>query len=99
MAQLFSLDGSTRFMKRVMFLICGVCWFLFGLGLAFFALAYLAGDAGVQDIGPSLPLFGPAVGVVHLLGIFIVAIFCFIVGLIVCLLGLVPPRDYLEHSC
>jgi hypothetical protein len=88
------LGGSTRLMKRVIFLICGVCWFMFGLGLGFIALEYLTDGAGLHDIGPSLPIFGPAVGLVHLVGIFISAMFCFIVGLVLCFCGIMTQRGH-----
>jgi len=97
-AQLFSLGGSARFMKRAMFLICGLCWFMFGLGLGFFALEYLTDGAGMHDIGSSLPIFGPTVGFVHLAGIFITAGFCFIVGSVLCIFGMMSKRDHSERS-
>jgi hypothetical protein len=85
-------------MKRMMFLVCGVCWFMLGLGLGFIALEYLTDGGGLHDVGPSLPIFGPAVGLVHLAGIFITAVFCFIVGSVLCFCGMMTQRDHQECS-
>jgi hypothetical protein len=81
-------------MKRAMFFICGVCWFAFGAGFGLFLLQYAANGAGLQDVGPRWLIPGQAVspgsvlvGLVHVVGLFTLSAFCFVVGIGLCLRG------------
>jgi len=78
-------------MKRVLFLICGLCWFGFGLGFGLFLLQYMAHGAGLQDVGSVVPFFGAAVspgsiliGLMHFVGLAMISALCFAVGIGLC---------------
>jgi uncharacterized membrane protein len=82
-------------MKRVLFILCGICWFMFGLGFAFFLLQYVAQGAGLQDLGPIPIIFGQPItsgsvlmGLMEGTGLFLAAVFCFVVGVGLCSHGL-----------
>lgn len=87
-------------MKRALFLVCGLCWFMFGLGFGFFLVQYLAQGAGLQDFGPAWPVFNQAItsgsimmGMLHGMGLFLASAFCFVVGLGLFSYGLASRRD------
>jgi uncharacterized membrane protein YqhA len=87
-------------MKTVMFIICGLCWFVFGLGFGLFLLQYMAHGAGLQDVGSVLPSFGTAVspgsvliGLVHVVGLYMISALCFVIGIGLCSHGISLRRD------
>jgi hypothetical protein len=78
-------------MRRALFVICGCCWFGFGLGFGLFLLQYIANGAGLQDLSPARQIFGHTVssgtvlvGLVHIVGLIMVSIFCFVIGIGLC---------------
>jgi uncharacterized membrane protein YqhA len=99
-AQSYQILGGTRFMKRVMFIICGLCWFVFGLGFGLFLLQFMVHGAGLQDVGPVVPYFGTAVspgsvliGLAHIVGLFMISALCFVIGIGLCSHGISSRRD------
>jgi hypothetical protein len=72
-------------MKRVMFLLCGLCWFAFGLVTGAFAWRNLADDTGIQRSGFRIlaPVSSGSVmiGLVHVMGFFLLAVSCIVIGL------------------
>ena len=99
-AQSYQILGGTRFMKRVMFIIYGLCWFVFGLGFGLFLLQFMVHGAGLQDVGPVVPYFGTAVspgsvliGLAHIVGLFMISALCFVIGIGLCSHGISSRRD------
>jgi hypothetical protein len=87
-------------MKRVTFIICGLCWLVFGLGSGLFLLQYMTHGAGLQDVGPVLSSFGTAVspgsvfiGLVHIVGLFMISAVCFAIGIGLCSHGISARRE------
>jgi hypothetical protein len=83
-----------------MFLVCGICWFAFGLGFGLFLLQYVGHGAGLQDLGSRWLISSQAVspgsvlvGLIHVAGLFTLSAFCFIVGIGLSLHGLVSHRE------
>ena len=75
-------------MKRILFFIGGVCWFLFALGFAGFLIRSI-------NQGPDLPFLGPPstgsilLGFVHVIGFGMAVILCFAVCVGLCARGIV----------
>lgn len=90
-------------MRRPVYLFCGVCWLAFGLVTVLFLWGYLADGAGLQEPAVNNPFFNPVssgsvlIGLLHAAGFFVLAIFCFLVGLCLCLLG-IEPREHDDHK-
>ena len=90
-------------MKRVMFVFCGLTWFLSGLVVGVFSLSYIAGGAGSQDSVAILRIFSPVssasilVGLVHAVGFFALTVFCLLIGVGLFFHGLVP-HDSGDHK-
>jgi hypothetical protein len=90
-------------MKRVMFILCGLAWFLFGLCVGVFSLRYLAGSAGSQNSAAILQIFSPVssgsilAGLVHIAGFSVLTAFCLLVGIGLFLHGLIPS-EHDEHK-
>jgi hypothetical protein len=87
-------------MKKALYLICGFCWFLFGLGFGFFLLRYLADGAGLQALTSGPVIFGQPItagsimtGLMQGTGLFLASAFCLFVGLGLCSHGLGLGRD------
>jgi TRAP-type C4-dicarboxylate transport system permease small subunit len=86
-------------MKRAMFLFCGLCWFMFGLGVGIFSFRYLASGAGSQDSIFVLQIPSPVssgsilIGLVHIVGFFMLTILCLAIGAGLFLHGLVPHQS------
>jgi uncharacterized membrane protein YfcA len=78
-------------MKKLAFLIAGLCWLLFGLGFGFFLVRYLAEGAG-------LPFFMAVssgtviIGMVQAAGLALASGLCSIIGVDLFAHGLVPDR-------
>lgn len=93
-------------MKRVLFVICGICWLMFGAGFVIFLFQYLAQGGGLQDLGPLRPTTGHPVtsgsllaGLVHGVGLVLASVFCFLVGIGLCSYGLTShPHDKPKKS-
>ena len=87
-------------MKRVTFIICGLCWLVFGLGSGLFLLQYATHGAGLQDVGPVFSFFGTTVspesvfiGLVHIVGLFMISAVCFAIGIGLCSHGISARRE------
>lgn len=87
-------------MKRLMFLICGICWLGFGSGFGLFLLHYVTNGAGLQDLGPQRWMIGHAIssgsvslGFVHAAGLFMLSALCFLIGIGLCSSGLASSRE------
>jgi hypothetical protein len=78
----------------VLFILCGLCWLLFGIGSGFFLLAYFAAGLGWsasdwfgQFFMPSLSLEINLIWFIHLVGLLLITAFCFLVGVGLCSYG------------
>jgi len=79
-----------------MFLIGGVCWFLFALGFAVFLFLYLAQGAGLQFLGPTVSSGSVALGLIHVVGLAVAVILCFSIGAALCAHGIVREENETE---
>jgi len=72
---------------------------MFGSVMGVFLLQYLADGAGLQDSGFGFPIFSPVssgsvlIGLVHIVGFFMLAVLCFVVGVGLCLRGFESKPD------
>jgi hypothetical protein len=85
----FSFGGDNRKMKSVMYLVCSGCWLLFAIGC-------LALPAIVGDSGAGIPLFGPAIGIGHLIALVFLAGFCILVSAAFLLRAVLQAKDQAE---
>ena len=79
-------------MKRTLFLICGICWLLFSVGIGLFLLLDSAAQFGWPGFSFFMPVLSAAIGLAQTTGLFFLAGFCFIVGLSLCLHGFSPAN-------
>jgi hypothetical protein len=83
-----------RYLKSTIMVVAGLCWLAAALLFGLFLLQYLAGDNGFQIF--SL-LFGIPVmavlGVAHVFGIIAAMFICFVIGVGLCVHGLVPAPE------
>jgi hypothetical protein len=89
-------------MKKVMFIFCGLCWFVFGLGFGAFLLLYLFGGAGLQEFSfgifiPTISSGSVLIGLVHVVGLFMLSLLCFVIGIGLCSHGFECRRDHGGH--
>ena len=92
--QFWGIDDTSP-MRRALFLFCGFCWLAFGAGMGVFLLRYLVEGAGFQDSGFVVPqLSGVCIlmGLVHVVGFFVLALFCFLVGIGLCAYSIGPTQ-------
>ncbi len=78
-------------MKSAMYLVCSGCWGLFAIGCL--ALPVINGDDGA-----GIPLFGPAIGIEHLIALIFLAGFCILVSAALLLHALFPAKEQGEWS-
>jgi hypothetical protein len=74
-------------MKWLLFMLGGVCWFVFGLGFGLLLLACIAQAGGLQDMVPWLWYYAPGfylgdglIFITHLVGLLTLTGFCFLFG-------------------
>lgn len=81
-----------RLLKSSMLVAAGCCWLAAGIFLVLFLYQYLVGGAGLQVFGFffSVSSLTVAVGLVHLVGFAFAAGLCFLIGMELCVHGLVP---------
>jgi len=79
-------------MKRAMFLIGGLCWFLFALGFGCFLVQYVAQGAGLQFFGLGFSSGSVLTGLVHLVGMVMASGLCFAIGVGLCAHGIVGEK-------
>ena len=77
-----------------MYFICGVAWLVFGAVSGLFLLAYIAESAGfysdnaiVLSFVQSISLETGIIRLIHVAGLFLIAAFCFLVGVGLCSYG------------
>jgi len=85
-------------MKGVMLVLGGLCWFLFALGFGCFLVKYLIGGAGEQLFGFGIFPGSILIGMVHVVGLFMAVVLCFVIGVGLCVHGLVPPEQVTEFA-
>jgi hypothetical protein len=84
-------------MKRVLFLLCGLCWIAFGIVAGVFGCRFLF-DGGDSQTA-ILQIFAPVsagsvlVGLIHAVGFCALSGFCFLVGIGLCLYCFDPRKD------
>ena len=79
-------------MKRVMFILAGVCWFLFAAGFGFFLIQYVRNGAGLQIAGPLFSSGSVLMGVVHVIGFSLASWVSFAIGVRLCAHGMTMNR-------
>jgi len=79
-----------------MMVVGGACWLACALAVGLLLLQYLGEGAGLQAFG----FFGltasttsVGLGLVHVVGLFAAACLCFVIGVGLCALGLVPAPE------
>jgi hypothetical protein len=80
-------------MKRAMFFIGGVFWFLFAAGFAVFLFEYITQGAGLQFLGLTVSPGSVALGMVHVIGFLVAIVLCFSIGAGLCAHGIVREKD------
>jgi hypothetical protein len=85
---------------RIIFIICGVCWFGFAIALCIFFPPGADGGTGWLQAILALPNSSSlALGLVHLLGFIALVFVCLGIGLSLLLRGLFPkPSDKKNSS-
>jgi len=97
-AQLLSVRRQGAFMKRVLFVICGLCWI--GFGIAAGAFAYRCLLVGGDSQSSILQILAPAsagsvlVGLIHTVGFCALYVLCFVVGISLCSYSFEPRSDH-----
>lgn len=87
-------------LKRVIYVVGGIFWFLFSVGFGFFLVDYIAGGAGLQLLGGPVFLGGPVssgsvlLGLVHVIGFVTAIVICFAIGASMCARALVSDREH-----
>jgi len=84
-------EPNPSVVKRFLFLVCGICWLGFGVGFACLLVQYLTQGGGMQIPGFD-HFFGLIVspgsvtmGMIHVVGLLMLSIGCFGVGINLCL--------------
>jgi hypothetical protein len=75
-------------MKRAMLMVCGGCWLFFGAGCALLLAQYAGELAGWEVFGLGISSGGVLLGMAHITGLFAGMVWCFGVGLLLCVHGL-----------
>lgn len=83
----------TRYIKSMLMLIAGLCWFIAALGFAVLLFQYLVQGAGLQIFGFFLGSTTVLIGLVHVVGFATAAFLCFAIGVGFCVHVLVPPAN------
>ena len=90
----------TRYIKSSLLVVAGFCSLLFALGIGFFLFKYLAEAAGLQLISFfGLSSITVLIGLVHVVGFGAAANLCFVVGVGLCVHGLVPAPEQQGKVC
>jgi len=85
--------------KRIVYVVGGIFWFLFSLGFGLILVDYIAGGAGLQFFGGPVSSGSVLLGLVHLTGFVAGILICFAIGAGLCARGLVshPEHEQDEH--
>ncbi len=79
-------------LKRTMLLLGGICSLILALGFAFLLLCYLTEGAGLQFFPLGISSGSVLVGLIHVVGLVLATLLCFIVGVCLCASGAVSHR-------
>ncbi|MDB6123404.1 MAG: hypothetical protein JWQ71_2397 [Pedosphaera sp.] len=74
----------------------GLLWFLFAVGFGWFLLQYVHQGAGLQFAGVGISSGGILIGLVHVVGLSMAVLLCLVIGLGLCVHGLVPRSERKE---
>jgi len=77
--------------KRILLVAAGACWFLFAAVIGLALVQYFAGGAGMQVFG-FISSLTVALGLGQVIGLAMAAFVCFVIGMLLCLHGLIPAR-------
>ncbi|MDB6065214.1 MAG: hypothetical protein JWR26_1422 [Pedosphaera sp.] len=77
---------------RPLFLIGGLCWYLFAFGFGVFVTQYIAAGAGLPFVGPMIWSGGVFIGMVHVIGLSTACLLCLAIGTGLFLHGMVPEE-------
>src|SRR5438105_2563106 len=80
-------------MKGAMLVLGGLCWFLFAAGFGWFLVQYVSQGAGWQFGGVGISPGGILIGLVHVVGLSMAVLLCLVVGVGLCVHGLVPHSE------
>lgn len=84
-------------MKRVLFLLCGLCWIASGIVAGVFGCRFLfdGGDSQTSILQILAPVTSGSilVGLIHTVGFFVLSSFCFLVGIGLCSYCFEPRKD------
>lgn len=85
----------TQRLKSTALVIAGTIWIALAMVIALFLLAYLTGGAGFQYFGSILGLsfLSISFGFIHYLGLMAAIGLSFIIGVGLCIYGLVPASE------
>jgi hypothetical protein len=81
-----------RYVKSVILVAAGLCWFAIALSIGFFLFEYLSGGAGLQVLGYffGVSSLSASIGLAHVLGLGAAAFLSFVIGAGCWAHGLVP---------
>jgi hypothetical protein len=93
------VEHMTRYLRRIILLAAGLCWFAVALGIVVLLLDYVAGGAGLQVFG----FFGVSsmsvtIGLLHVVGFLAGAFLCFAIGAGFWAHGVVPLPKVQERG-
>ena len=95
-AQFLVVRRQQAFMKRLLFLLCGLCWIASGIVAGVFGCRFVFAGGGSQTSG--LQILAPVssggilLGLVHLVGFFALSAFCLLVGMGLCSYSFEPSK-------
>jgi hypothetical protein len=80
-------------LKSILLVAAGLCWFLFAAVIGLMLIQYFTGSVGGQGAGLlGLSSLTVAMGLGQLIGFIAAACLCVIIGVGLCVRGLVPPQ-------
>ena len=78
-------------LKSILLIAAGLCWFLFAAVIGLMLIQYFTGGAGMQVFGfLGLSSLTAALGLVQVIGFAAAACLCVLVGISLCIRGMVP---------
>jgi hypothetical protein len=84
--------------RKTLQLLGGLISLAAGVGFAFFLIQYFLDGAGLQYFGPAVSSGSILLGLVHVVGLFLASVLCFVLGIGLCADGLVPyPKDLVQR--
>ncbi len=80
-----------NFIRATVFVIGGLLWFAFALAFGFVLVQYVSDGAGIQFFTLSVSSGSVLLGMIQVIGFLAAAGLCCVVGVGLCVHGLVPP--------